>query len=128
MDLALLVLRLALGSVFLYHGLMKRPMWKMEPSEKMPANMLSLMKFLSIVEPIGGLALILGFFTHFAALGIGFIMVGALDLKLTKWHTPFSAMNQTGWEFDLMNLAAAFTLFTFGGGAFSIDTIILQAI
>ena len=34
-DLALLVLRIGLGAVFLSHGLGKRKLWSMQPSQQM---------------------------------------------------------------------------------------------
>jgi putative oxidoreductase len=126
MNLALLVLRLALGGIFLYHGLAKRGMWKVKPSEETPASMLATMRILSIVEPLAGLALVLGFLTRLGALAVVIIMLGALWLKITKWRVPFSATNQTGWEFDLVNLAAAFALLALAGGAYSVDALILR--
>ena len=122
-NIALFILRLVLGIIFLVHGLSKRKMWKMEPSETMPGSMLRIMRFLSITETLGGLALILGFMTSFAALGICFIMIGALYLKITKWHIPFTTNTQTGWEFDLINLAAALILVLLGGGGIALDFI-----
>ncbi len=47
-DFGLLALRLAIGSIFLAHGLQKRVMWKMQPSEQMPAKILSIMRLLSV--------------------------------------------------------------------------------
>ena len=120
-DVALLVLRFALGVVFLYHGLAKRPMWKMRPSDQMSAGMLFLMRFLSAAEPLAGLALILGFLTEFDARGVALIMIGALWFKILKWKMPFSTMTQTGWEFDLVNLAIAIALIILGGGQLAVD-------
>src|SRR3989344_2149286 len=97
-DWGLLALRVAVGVIFLYHGIQKRAMWKMQPSEQMPASMLSLLKFLSVVEPLGGLAVLFGFLTQLAVAGLGFIMVGAIWMKITKWHVPFAAQDKTGWE------------------------------
>lgn len=37
-NIGLLVLRLGIAISFLYHGLDKLKMWKMEPSEEMPAE------------------------------------------------------------------------------------------
>src|SRR3989442_656431 len=54
-DWALLVLRLGLGTVFLVHGIQKRAMWKMQPSAQMPARLLTIIKVLSIAEPLSEL-------------------------------------------------------------------------
>src|SRR2546428_13110869 len=70
-DWALLVLRLGLGTVFLVHGIQKRAMWKMQPSAQMPAGLLTIIKVLSIAEPLSGLAMIRGLPTPGAAGGGG---------------------------------------------------------
>lgn len=124
LDIALLGLRIVLGAIFLVHGFNKMGIWKIQPSEQTPAGMLRMMKFLSIVEPLGGAALILGFLTPYAAAGIGLVMLGAIKFKILKWKTPFTAMNQTGWEFDLVNLAVAASLVLLGGGQIALDTLL----
>ena len=123
-DWGLLALRIALGAVFLAHGRGKLGMWKMQPSEQMPAGTISLMKLLSIVEPLGGIAVLFGFLTQLAAVGLGIIMVGAIKAKIRMFKAPFMVMEKPGWEFDMMNLAACITLFFSGAGAFSLDRVI----
>jgi putative oxidoreductase len=122
-DLGLLALRIAVGTIFLVHGIQKWAMWKMQPSEQMPANMLVMMKFLSVVEPLGGLAVFIGFLTQLAALGLGIIMIGAIVVKRKVMKVSFTAMDKTGWEFDLIILAATIALFIFGGGVVSLDNL-----
>lgn len=123
-DGGLLALRIAVGAVFLVHGTQKWKMWGMQPSQGMSAGMLSLMKFLSIVEPLGGLGVLIGFLTQWAAAGLGIIMVGALVFKINMIKVPFTAMDKMGWEFDLVLLAAALALFLAGAGSFGLDKII----
>lgn len=122
-DFALLALRIAVGAIFLVHGKGKRGMWKARPSEQMPAGMLNLMRFLSIAETLGGLAVLAGFLTPLAALGLGVIMLGAIKMKIVKWKMPFTAMDKVGWEFDLILLAACAVLLVLGGGVFSLDAL-----
>jgi len=76
-DWALLVLRLGLGTVFLVHGIQKRAMWKMQPSAQMPAGLLSIIKVLSIAEPLSGLAMIGGLLAAASGvmLGIYYIQI-----------------------------------------------------
>lgn len=120
-DYGLLALRIALGIIFLVHGTMKWAMWKMQPSAQMSGGMLNMMRFLSIAEPLGGLAILTGFLTQLAAIGLSLVMLGALYFKITKWKVPFMSQNNTGWEFDLMNLAGLITLLLMGGGAYALD-------
>src|ERR671917_136903 len=58
-DAALLVLRVIVAAVFLYAGSAKWPFWSAAP-EGMSSLLLNVMKFLSIVEPLGSVALVLG--------------------------------------------------------------------
>lgn len=123
-NIGLLALRLAIGAIFWVHGTQKKAMWKMQPSEQMPVKMISMMKFLSIVEPLGAIAMFAGFLTRPAALGLGIIMLGALHLKKNKWKMPFTAMDKNGWEFDLIILAGCVALLTTGGGSWSVDALL----
>jgi len=120
-DWGLLALRLAIGAVFVVHGKAKLGMWKMQPNEQMKAPMISLMKLLSVAELLGGIALVAGFLTQLAALGLGIIMLGALYFKLRVWKSPFTSQTAAGWEFDLVLLAGCLVLLTSGAGAYSLD-------
>ena len=93
------------------------------PSPQMPPKMLSLMKFLSVVEPLGAVAVLSGFLTQLAALGLGIIMIGAIVLKKKMMKVPFTAQDKTGWEFDLMNLAGCVALYFLGAGSLSLDRL-----
>lgn len=124
-DWGLLALRIAAGAIFLVHGTQKWAMWKMQPSEQMPAGMISLMKFLSIVEPLGGLAVLVGFLTQLAAIGLGIVMIGAIWLKIGRIKVPFAPRDKAGWEFDFIILAAAIALFFFGAGTLGLDRVML---
>lgn len=123
-DWGVLVLRLALGSVFLAHGLSKWGTWKMQPGEQMSGGMLNTMRFLSIAEPLGATAVMFGFLTQVAALGLACVMLGAIWMKARVWKTGFMVMASGGWEFDLMNLASAIVLILGGAGSFSIDRVL----
>ena len=124
-DFALLALRVALGAVFIVHGFGKRATWKAQPSAQMPARMLTIFRMLSVLEPLGGAAAIVGLLTVPAALGMAAAMVGAIRFKLMVWKVPFMAYDKTGWEFDMVTLAGAVILVFFGGGAFSADRLLL---
>jgi uncharacterized membrane protein YphA (DoxX/SURF4 family) len=59
-----------------------------------------------LVEIVGGIALILNFHVRAVALVFAVIMLGAIWFKMFKWQVPFMAHDKTGWEFDLILLAA----------------------
>lgn len=122
-DWGLVALRIGVGAIFFAHGRMKWAMWKMQPSEQMPASMISLMRLLSVVEPLGAIAVLSGFLTQLAAVGLGIIMVGAINLKVKMMKVKFMGQEKAGWEFDLIILCACIALLLFGGGALSLDRI-----
>lgn len=119
-NFGLLILRLAVGTIFLVHGLMKWSMWSMQPSEQIPASMLTIAKILSIAEPLGAVAIILGFLTPFAAIGLSIVMIGAINLKMNVMNLGFTEQQGTGWEFDFLILACLVTLLFTGAGKFSL--------
>ncbi|HKE92230.1 MAG TPA: DoxX family protein [Gemmatimonadales bacterium] len=119
---ALLALRVAVGTVFLVHGIQKQAFWKMQPSEQLPSGMIKLLRFLSIVEPLGGVAILAGFLTAPAAIGLSIIMLGAINLKAGQMKKGFTG--DGGWELDFMVLAANVVLFLLGAGAWSLDRVL----
>src|SRR6266508_2825303 len=125
-DVALLLLRLTLGTIFLLHGLPKRGLWSAQPSDRMPASMLRNLRILSIAEPAGALGLIFGFLTQLAALGLVIAMLGALQFLITKVHRKFTGDNAAGWEFEFMLLIVALALAILGGGKFALDRVIFS--
>ena len=118
-DWGLLALRLGLGLIFLIHGVQKRAMWKMQPSAGLNAGMLRVLRLLSVVEPLGGAAVLAGFLTQLASIGLGIIMVGAIRLKAIKMQKKFTG--DGGWELDYILLAAALALVLVGPGRLSLD-------
>jgi uncharacterized membrane protein YphA (DoxX/SURF4 family) len=114
-DWALVALRIGVGASFWAHGTSKRAMWKMAPSAQMPASFLAQLRVLSLVEPLGALALFGGFLTQPAAAGLVIIMLGAIRLEAGKMQRKFSV--DGGWELDFVLLAAALALIVLGAGA-----------
>lgn len=108
-DVGLLALRVVIAAIFLYHCRSKL------------GNLASFMGFIGTAELLGGLAVLTGFLTQLAAVGLSIIMLGAIWKKTTEWHMPFSAMDKTGWEFDLMILAGCIALITNGAGQYALD-------
>src|SRR5260370_42229852 len=85
-DWGLLALRVGVGMSFWVHGAAKRAMWKMAPSPQMPVGLLSTLRLLSIVEPLGAVAALAGFLMQPAAAGVAIIMLGAIPLNAIPTH------------------------------------------
>lgn len=122
-DFALLVLRLVLGAVFIWAGYAKWFIWAGVP-EGMPMAewMVYLTKFLSIVEPLGGAALILGFLTRWAAAGLAIIMAGSLYFVYSQyWNGFFTGMQGTGMDYNVLLLVGSVVLAAFGAGCWAVD-------
>ena len=122
-DIALLVLRVVVAAIFLYAGSAKWPFWSASP-EGMSVVLLNITRFLSVVEPLGSVALLLGFLTRWAAAGLGVIMVGAIFFARYTLHAGlFTGPQGTGLDYNLLILAGCIALLAFGAGAWSVDAI-----
>ncbi|MBI2086952.1 MAG: DoxX family protein [Candidatus Zambryskibacteria bacterium] len=114
-DVGLLLLRIAVASIFLYHGLPKLSRSKeMSQMMGMPAGMIFM---LGIVETLASLGVVFGVYTQLSALLLAIVMIGAMGMKMTKWNVPFSAVDKTGWEFDFILLFASIAILLNGGGS-----------
>ena len=122
-DFGLIALRLALGVIFWVHGIEKWSVWKEQHSGKIPPAKVREKKFLGIVEPLGAVAVVAGFLTQLAAVGLGVIMIGAIWLKAGVRREPFSdpKTHKVGWEYNVILLAATVALFISGAGTLSVD-------
>jgi putative oxidoreductase len=132
LSLALLVLRLILGAVFFAHGAQKVLGWFggyglsgtvgfFKTGLKIPAPLAYLAAF---AEFLGGIALLLGIFTHVAALGIFIVMaVAIIKVHLSEGFLTVPNKSQ-GYEFPLTLAAVALVLVILGGGAYSIDRLL----
>ena len=128
-DLGPLVVRLALGVIFVYHGAQKLfGIWG-GPGLDGVAQMVGSLGFrpafawgvaLALAELVGGGLVLIGLFTRYAALAVAVVMLVAI-LRV-HWNKPL-AVSQGGMEFALINLAAALSLVFTGGRAASIDRV-----
>jgi putative oxidoreductase len=127
LGFGLLMLRLALGLVFVIHGGQK--LFVMGPGGT--AGMLGQMgipgasllgPLLSVVEPLAGVAVMLGLLTRLGAFAIAADMLGAILFFHSK-HGFFVPM---GVEFPMMLCTSALTLLALGAGPFSVDHTIAQ--
>lgn len=118
-NVGLLILRLSVAAIFIYHAMPKLTNAKsMATMVGMPAVMVFM---LGLVELLASIGIIIGFYTQIAALLLSIVMVGAILMKIMKWGVPFGAMDKTGWEFDLILLAANIVILVNGGGAIGIQ-------
>lgn len=109
-DLGLVLLRLAIGFIFIYHGY---------PKFTKPAQIAAGLgwpvhgvRILGTLEILAGVGVALALYTQLAALVFAVIMIGAIYYKIRRWHIPLWAHDNTGWEFDLLLLAVSIFLLT----------------
>lgn len=118
-DIGLLILRFTVAAIFIYHALPKLKNAKgMAQAVGMSTGAVFM---LGAVEFLSSVALVLGIYTQLGALLLGVVMAGAIYLKTMKWRVPFSATDKTGWEFDLILLAANIAILLNGGGSIGIQ-------
>ncbi len=115
-DLALLLMRLMVGLVFVSSG------WKhaKDPVERGKSIGMSpgFARFLGVAELAGGLGVALGVLPPIAALGLILIMFGAIYKKITAWHTGFWGKHGDGWHYDLLFVVMCLVIATTGGGRY----------
>jgi putative oxidoreductase len=118
---ALFVLRLVLGVIMIAHG-----SGKVFGGLSHHVQMVSglglpgwLAYFSAAAEFFGGILVIAGFLTRFAALGILVDMVVAI----WKVHWKNGLMGDHGYQFPLAVAAIAFALIFFGAGPISFDSL-----
>jgi putative oxidoreductase len=125
-DYAPLVLRVVTGVIFAAHGFQKLsgglgPVTGFVGSLGFPLP--GLFAVLLIAAEIGGILLVLGLFTRWAA---KFLVVVSL-VALVAVHLPNGFFAQTGgYEYILLLLAACVSLVLTGGGKLSLDRLFLK--
>jgi putative oxidoreductase len=122
----LTVLRIVTGIIFLVHGWQKIHSIGFQGTGGMFAKMGIPLPTITaaiviLVEFLGGIALILGLFTRWAALLIAIDMLGAI--YFVHLRNGFY-VNHGGYEFALALLGASIALALAGGGSVAIDNLI----
>jgi putative oxidoreductase len=119
-PLALLLLRLALGVIFIFHGYPKlfthtREMMQFFVRFGLPEYFVYLS---GILELFGGILLIAGLFTRI----VGLLLAGEMAVALWRVHGLFSKpLEVNNYELPLAVAVGAFAVATMGAGLISLD-------
>jgi putative oxidoreductase len=138
-TLAALVLRLALGTIFIAHGAQK--LGFLEPGRGWQVTQAAVQNFsthlaqmnvepavplawaTALTEFLGGVFCLLGLATRFSAAAIAVVMCVAV----WKVHLANGFIGKGGFEYNLMILAACAALGLQGGGALALDAFVANA-
>jgi putative oxidoreductase len=114
-DVALLLLRLMVGIVFVTSGYkhLKDPETRSKDIEMSKSFTI----FLGAAELGGGLGVISGVLAQLAAIGLILLMLGTIQKKIFVWHSGFWGKSGTnGWSYDTMLIVMNLVTVTTGGG------------
>ncbi|WP_455661325.1 DoxX family protein [Pradoshia sp.] len=128
-DMGILIVRLVVGGLFLAHGAQKLFGWFrgaglvgtagwFESIDIKPGFFMALM--VGIIEFIGGLFLMIGLFTPFAAVLLAVTMICAI----VKVHWQNGIWNtDNGYEYNLVLFAILAAIALIGAGKYAIDPL-----
>jgi len=123
----LTLLRAAVGTIFIAHGAQKLFVYGLSgvagafgqlgvPFPEVTGPLVALLEF------FGGIALLVGLLTRYAALGLAITMIGAMVLV----HAPGGFFLPNGIEFTLLLSAASLAFAIMGAGEFSVDALLAR--
>ncbi len=119
-DIALLILRIIAGLIFILHGKEKfTKEWSKSKGIPYPIGILA-----GIGMVAGGLGIIVGLLTQIAAIGPLIVMIGAVYFHKFKWGHPFASSKGPSYEYPLILALIALLFILTGAGAYSIDAIL----
>lgn len=130
-DLALLIVRIVTGVIFIFHGYQKLQMGfegvsRFLMSLSFPSSQL-FAYVLTLTELLGGIFLVLGFLSRLWALLLSFVMIVAIATVKIKIGL-IAPLNQpgVGMELDLALLAGLLSILLQGPGKYSVDLSLLK--
>lgn len=123
-SLALLLLRIAIGAIFIYHGYPKLTHAAQWVGNFDRMGFPGYVAYVAgVLETFGGAVLIAGVFTRIAAL----LLAIEMAVAVLKVHGLISnPANVHNYEFPLTLCVSAFVLATVGPGMFSIDQALFE--
>ena len=74
--------------------------------------------FLGVAELLGGVAVIVGFLTQLASIGLMLVMLGAFQKKIFVWKTGFWGKDGLGWNYEFILISMLLVILCTGGGRF----------
>lgn len=124
-DLALTILRVAIGLIFVMHGVQKLFMFGLDGTTgaftQMGVPLPSLSApLVAFVELLGGAALIAGLLTRWAAA----LLAADILVALLLVHLKAGFFNPAGIEFPLALLGGSLALALSGAGAYALDAVL----
>lgn len=124
-PLALLLLRLGLGIIFVYHGYPK--LFTDTHQEMVQFTHMGFPTYFvyvaGVIEFFGGFLLFLGLFTRIS----GLLLAGEMAIAIVRVHVPQGGLGAvSNYQFPLALAVAAFTLAAVGAGAISFDRAIFK--
>jgi len=120
LDLASILLRFAVGTLFIYHGYPKLTSMRKGEFMKSVGMPTGLVPFGGFVEFFGGFGLLVGLLTPIIA------VLAALWMLSTTWFSiaKIKKKYMGGYELDITMVLVSLALAFIGGGAFSIDHLV----
>ncbi|HWB00191.1 MAG TPA: DoxX family protein [Pirellulales bacterium] len=129
-DVALLVVRVVVGVIFMAHGAQKLFGAFGGPGLAAVVGMMGPIGYpVAIGEFFGGLGLVVGFLTRFSAASLILIMLGAIGMVHGKngfflGHAPDSTMATAGFEYNLALIGLLAPILIAGAGKFAIGRLL----
>jgi putative oxidoreductase len=125
-PVALLILRIALGIIFLYHGYPK--LGHLRAGSQMQGFFIEhglpgyFAYVAGVIEMFGGGLVLVGLFTRPAAL----LLAAEMCVAIVKVHSGHGYFGVHDYEFPLTLAASCFVLATTGAGFISLDSLIFS--
>lgn len=116
-SLVLLLVRLILTVTFFAEA--RHKLHDIKVFAKSDGLPVSVAYIVALCELAASLGMLTGVLAQWAGIGLMLLMLSTIGLHIFKWKSPYRA-SKHGWEYDLLMLALAAVIFTFGAGQISL--------